>query len=231
MNKKILVVFILLCIALLSAITLNNESTIADTFKNLFIGQEADKTEYSAFVELGKDLKDEISFDEGEQVIFSVNGEFVTLNEWKYNKVFEDGKSKNFGIKSLSAEQMMDELIERKMLISEAKRLRVYPSSKEVAAYVKEQAAFLKEPQLMAVLQGWEISEEQYLEFLSPIWADSIAISNWEKTVIEAQPHFDNSKPWDAYKEEYDKLYQSEITKLEASLQIEMTGLGRELGL
>lgn len=190
-------------------------------------------TNISPFEELGEQLRDSTSSDEARKNVCVVNGTNISVFEWKYFSAFDIGRAKNFNLKTPTSEGIFEEIINRKIIVAEARKSNLYPSNQEIDDYVAEQRQLNNQisdlTDIDYLLKGWGISEEQYYAYMRNIWADSIAIEKWNSKYII--PELTKDKDYYDSMKEYNEKLELFLTDAKSKSVITITPDGTHLNL
>ncbi|NLJ72388.1 MAG: hypothetical protein GX333_05195 [Syntrophomonadaceae bacterium] len=181
---------------------------------------------------LGTELKQSVNLDQNDIYIALINNEHISQNEWQYNKTFEVMKSKERNWSAPNNETIFNEIVERKLIVDKAKQTGLYPNKDEIDKFIKEQKILMKSNQdIQSLLNGWMITEAEYINFMQEIWADSIAIEKWYDNIIIPQINTTLLEDLNAYEEEYTRITNLELSKLKDNAKIIITDEGNDLGI
>lgn len=164
-----------------------------------------------------------------------VNDEIITSNEYYYNITWEILRAPNFGLPEPSTKEILEDLVDRKLIVADAKKRGIYPDQKTIDAYLEEQKHMFRSEDfeiytLEALLKGWGISAEEYYKYMTDIWADSIAVGNWEQEVIMDKA-LEEIEDFDIFQDAYMKKRNIELQKLRDHVNIEFTLKAKELDI
>ncbi len=129
--------------------------------------------------------------------------------------------------------EILNDLIETKVISSTARSLGIYPPGDQVEAYIADQQKYmevLKPEEITVLIQAWGISEEEYFLIMEDRFTDSLAKINWgvylEKYEGEApegeQGYVSKSPSW---------IGDDKIKPLLEKAKVEITWEGRQLGI
>lgn len=182
---------------------------------------------------LGEQLKEKVTIENKKIIVARVNGETITASDWyweKTNKIIQA----EYNNKSIpSGTEILNDLIETKVISSTARNLGIYPPEEQVKAYIADQQKYmeiLKPEEMTTLIQAWGISEEDYFLLMEDRFADSLAKINWgvylEKYEDDAQ---EDEQGYVAKNPSW--IDDDRIKPLLEKAKVEVTSEGRQLGI
>ena len=216
-------------------ITAATESAIVDIdFSQISKPDPVQQTEINERMHcLGEKLKGKVTIENRDIVVARVNGETITASNWYWEKINKILQAE-FNNKSIPSDaEILNDLIETKVISSAARSLGIYPPESQIRAYIADQQKYmeiLKPEEITILIQAWGISEEEYFLLMENRFADSLAKINWgvylEKYEDEAQEdeqgYVAKSFTW---------IGDDRIKPLLEKAQVEITSEGRQLGI
>ncbi|MCK9313758.1 MAG: SurA N-terminal domain-containing protein [Methanocorpusculum sp.] len=216
-------------------ITAATESVIVDVdFSQISKPNPLHQTEINERMQcLAEKLKGKVTMENASIVVARVNGETITASDWyreKINKILQA----EYNNKSIPSDaEILNDLIETKVISSTARSLGIYPPEDQVKAYIADQQKYmeiLKPEEITILIQAWGISEEDYFLLMEDRIADSLAKINWgvylEKYEDEVQEddqgYVAKSPFW---------IDDDKIKPLLEKTKVEVTSEGRQLGI
>jgi hypothetical protein len=183
---------------------------------------------------LGEKLKGKVTIENRNIVVARVNGETITASNWyweKINKILQAEINNNKSIPSDA--EILNDLIETKVISSTARSLGIYPPEAQIKAYIADQQKYieiLKPEEITVLIQAWGISEEDYFLLMENRFADSLAKINWgvylQKYEDEAQ---EDEQGYVA--KSFSRIGDDRIKPLVEKAKVEITSEGRQLGI
>lgn len=182
---------------------------------------------------LGENLKGKVTIENRKIIVARVNGEPITASDWYWkntNKIVQ-AKYKNKSIPSNT--EILNDLIETKVISSTARSLGLYPPKEQAKAYIDDQRKYMEnlQPEEITILiQAWGISEEEYFLLMEDVYADSLAKINWgvyldkyeNNTPDNEQGYAVKSPSW---------IDDDKIKPLVEKAEVQVTSEGHQLGI
>ncbi len=216
-------------------ITAATESAIVDIdFSQISKPDPVQQTEINERMHcLGEKLKGKVTIENRDIVVARVNGETITASNWYWEKINKILQAE-FNNKSIPSDaEILNDLIETKVISSAARSLGIYPPESQIRAYIADQQKYmeiLKPEEITILIQAWGISEEEYFLLMENRFADSLAKINWgvylEKYEDEAQ---EDEQGYVA--KSFSWISDDRIKPLLEKAQVEITSEGRQLGI
>lgn len=181
---------------------------------------------------LGEKLKGQVTIENTNIVVAQVNGEPITASDWYFEKASETQKAENKKKRIPPDKEILNNLIQDKVINSEARKLGLYPPEEQLEAYLADQRNYMEKLQLEEIkvfLKAWGVSEEEYLLLMRDRFTSSLAKANWGNYL---------DKYGDAPEAEHGYVAKSplrigddKIKPLLAEAKVEVSSEGRQLGL
>lgn len=216
-------------------ITAATESIIVDVdYSQISKPDSVQQTEINERMRcLGEKLKGKVTIENINIVVARVNRENITASDWYWEKI-NNTLQAEYNNKSLPSDaEILNDLIETKVISSTARSLGIYPPDDQVKAYIADQQKYmeiLKPEEITILIRAWGISEEDYFLLMEDRFADSLAKINWgvylEKYEDEAQEdeqgYVAKSPSW---------IDDDRIKPLLEKAKVEVTSEGRQWGI
>ncbi|MDD4591345.1 MAG: hypothetical protein PHG06_13100 [Parabacteroides sp.] len=216
-------------------ITAATESAIVDVdFSQILKPNPVQQTEINERMHcLGEKLKGKVTIENRNIVVARVNGETITASNWYWEKINKILQAE-FNNKNIPSDaEILNDLIETKVISSTARSLGIYPPEAQIKAYIADQQKcmeILKPEEIAILIQAWGISEEDYFLLVENRFADSLAKINWgvylQKYEDEAQ---EDEQGYVA--KSFSRIGDDRIKPLLEKAQVEVTSEGCQLGI
>jgi len=212
-----------------------NLASFLKVFRGKYAGDAAryEQDRVNAHYKVGEKLKAKVSPENAKVVLAHINDETITLNDFNYLKCSKEIRAL-VGYEPPTDNQIFGSLVEKKLQVSAARRMGLYPTKEQIDAYVEEQkrlAAEYKPKDLDNLIRGWGLTYDEYYSIMRSTWADSLAVTNWCRAVVQKNvvqlPGEDHSQ----YVNRLEEYRRNEVAKLKAEAQIEVTPEGLAMGL
>lgn len=216
-------------------ITAATESVVVDIDYSQII--KPDPAQQTAINErmrcLGEKLKGKVTMENKNIIVARVNGEPVTASDWyweKANKIIQA----EYNQKSIPSDtEILNDLVEAKVISSMARSLGLYPPEKQVKTYLADQQKYMdivKPEEITILFQAWGIPEQEYLLLMEDRYTDSLAKINWgvylekyeDDAQEEKQGYVAESPAW---------IDDDRIKPLLEKAKVEITPEGHQLGI
>lgn len=182
---------------------------------------------------LGDKLKGKVTIENRNIVVARVNGETITVLDWYWKKTNKIIQAKNNNKSIPSNAEILNDLIETKVISSTARSLGIYPPEDQIKAYIADQQKcmeILKPEEITILIQAWGISEDEYFLLMEDRFADSLAKINWgvylgkyeDEAQEDEQGYVSKSPYW---------IDDDKIKPLLEKAKVEVTSEGRQLGI
>ncbi|MEN6325231.1 MAG: hypothetical protein ABFD18_03340 [Syntrophomonas sp.] len=172
--------------------------------------------------QLGEKYKGKATIENTNIVVARINGEIVTATDWYFERIRVNERVP-------SNKEIFEDLIEDKVIISEARNLGLYPPEDQIEAYIADQRKYMEIEEIAVLLKAWDISEEEYFLLMRDRFTNSLAKANWN-TYFEKygdlqedeQGYIEKSPLW---------IDDDKINSLIEEVKVEVTSEGRQLGI
>jgi hypothetical protein len=188
--------------------------------------QQSDNTPVeNKYYQLGNKLKETFIPHNNSIYLATVNGEPINLNEWNYMVYYMEGKK--------IQEEVFQDFVKLKTQVAAAKIKGLTPSSEDISQIMNNTLASLadKESSLSMLLQGAELTGDEYCEIMKPQWMDKLAASNWQ---IYANDYLNSNEEMDLGgmdQADFSKAFDSMAIEEFGDLEVIITEDGIQAGM
>lgn len=213
-------------------ITTATESIIVDVdFSQISKPDPVQQTEINERMRcLGKKLKGKVTIENKNIIVARVNEETITASDWYWEKINKIIQAEYNNMSIPSSAEILNDLIETKVISSTARNLGIYPPEEQIKAYIADQQRYMGIEEITILIQAWGISEEDYFLLMEDRFADSLAKINWgvylEKYKDEAH---EDEQGYVA--KNPSRIGDARTKPLLDKAKVEITSEGRKLGI
>lgn len=217
--KEKLAICLIVAVFLLSGCSLGTENSRNSDQQSANIPVD------NKFYQLGIKLKDDFTLHNNSIYMALVNGEPINLSEWNYMVYYMEGKK--------TQEEVFQDFVKLKTQVAAAKEKDIMPSSEDLSTIMTNTQASItdKTSALYMLLQGAELTGDEYCKIMKPQWMDKLAASNWQIYVNDCLINDEQMDLETMNQADYSKIFYSKAIEQLGDLEVTITQEGIQRGM